>query len=443
MDLIYRLLKNLRYLFKDRNIKKIFTIAIIIMLLSMVYSCVFATDVTVKNNTFTMGSYFDDKYFIAYESNNYYYPYGCVVGTDIFTMTEDTNKFVAYCENGYVNYNNGASGNVYTTSDGNGIYVLYTNTKDVYDFSVNKIAFSNFDVYDSNGTLLHKSDMKKTYQYTVELSTEQTTTEPLIVYTNWFDNSDFGDFAIHIVQDYDTEEALNIEMSYEVDENTNQFRYYHTITRNGNYMLVFRRGSGGNLDIQTIEFTVSNIVILPDNPTEPTTSDYTENFNNMENAISGTTQAVENLGNTINGTTQAVENLGNTINGTTQAINETNSFLTDNTVDDTNINLPTVEVNDPTANFFDTMFTGLYNAVTSNEDKTITLTMFGNNIQVSSSDFNYLQANEWSILRVILSSMWVVGIGTYVLKDIRKMIEKIKDGDVENMASDDIKANMV
>lgn len=139
----------------------------------------------------------------------------------------------------------------------------------------------------------------------------------------------------------------------------------------------------------------------------------------------------------------SMDNVNNSINNVNNSINDTNNFLKDETVDDSQFELPSVEVADPTANFFDTMFTGLYNAVTSDTDKTINLQLFGNNINVSSSDFNFLTDNRWSLLRSILSSAWVFGIGSYILKDIRKMIDKIKDGDVENMSNEDIKADMV
>ena len=147
--------------------------------------------------------------------------------------------------------------------------------------------------------------------------------------------------------------------------------------------------------------------------------------------------------NSINGTTQAINNQTNAIEGTTQAVEETNDFLKDNTVDDTQFDMPTVEVSDPTANFFDTMFTGIYNAVTTDADKTINVELLGNSFTINSADFNFLQGSAWSLIRIILNAMWVIGIGLYILKDIRKMIDKIKDGNIENVTNDDIKADIV
>lgn len=164
---------------------------------------------------------------------------------------------------------------------------------------------------------------------------------------------------------------------------------------------------------------------------------------NREEQENGGGENENNPNNSSSETNQDLSGLQNSISGTTQAVEETNNFLQDTTVDDTQFDMPTVEVNDPTANFFDTMFTGIYNSVTTDEDKTIILPILGSNISVNSADFNVLQASEWSLLRVILSAMWTIGIGLYILKDIRKMIEKIKDGNIENVTNDDIKADIV
>lgn len=168
-----------------------------------------------------------------------------------------------------------------------------------------------------------------------------------------------------------------------------------------------------------------------------------ENEGGSDNPSQGTSQDFSGLQNSINNQTQAINNQTNAIEGTTQAVEETNDFLKDTTVDDSQFDMPTVQVNDPTANFFDTMFTGIYNAVTTNEDKTINISLLGNNITVNSADFDFLQGNSWSLIRIILSAMWTIGIGLYILKDIRKMIDKIKDGNIENVTNNDIKADIV
>lgn len=129
---------------------------------------------------------------------------------------------------------------------------------------------------------------------------------------------------------------------------------------------------------------------------------------------------------------------------TNNNIKDTNDFLkNDNVPDDNEFNLPSVEVDDPTSNFFDTMFMGLYNSINVEGNQQISFKIFSKDIVINSDDFNFLVGNEWGILRVILTSSWVFGIGIFILKDIRKMIDKIKSGNIESVASDDIKADMV
>ncbi len=129
---------------------------------------------------------------------------------------------------------------------------------------------------------------------------------------------------------------------------------------------------------------------------------------------------------------------------TNNNIKDTNDFLkNDNVPDDNEFNLPSVDIDDPTANFFDTMFICLYNAVNVEGNQQISFKIFSKDIVINSDDFNFLVGNEWGILRIILTSSWVFGIGIFILKDIRKMIDKIKSGNIDSVATDDIKADMV
>lgn len=130
---------------------------------------------------------------------------------------------------------------------------------------------------------------------------------------------------------------------------------------------------------------------------------------------------------------------------------ETNNKLDniENTITDTSVppdsdfDLPTIEVNDSTANFFDTLFTGIYNAFNTNEDTTISFTIFSKTITINSADFRMLNDSRFTILRNLLESSWYFAIGYMILKDIRHIFDKIKTGNIENAVSNDIKADMV
>lgn len=121
--------------------------------------------ITVNNNTFTLGAYFNNKKFVAYKTTHGQYPYGCIVGTGEFTVSANdvsTNIREANCidSSKYVASNNSASGNLYTTADGSGTYTLSQNQSNVGYFQFSNIAFANFDVYDDLGNLQYEAPNK-------------------------------------------------------------------------------------------------------------------------------------------------------------------------------------------------------------------------------------------------------------------------------------------
>lgn len=129
---------------------------------------------------------------------------------------------------------------------------------------------------------------------------------------------------------------------------------------------------------------------------------------------------------------------------TNNKLDSLENTITDTTVpDDSEFDLPTIEVNDSTANFFDTLFTGIYNAFNTYEDTTISFTIFSKTITINSADFRMLNDNRFTILRNLLESSWYFAIGYMILKDIRHIFDKIKTGNIENAVSNDIKADMV
>lgn len=119
-------------------------------------------------------------------------------------------------------------------------------------------------------------------------------------------------------------------------------------------------------------------------------------------------------------------------------------ILTDTTdPDDDFFELPSVEVNDTTANFFDALFMGLYNAFNTEEDITLTIPIRDHNYTISTAQFNLMNNEGFNPLKAFFSALWVFGIGYWILKDIRKIFDRIKDGNVEGAVNEDVKANMM
>lgn len=157
--------------------------------------------------------------------------------------------------------------------------------------------------------------------------------------------------------------------------------------------------------------------------------DYSEDFSQINNNL-------DNIENEIKDTNDKLDNVNN-------SINETNDFLQDTTVNDSDFKLPSLDVSDPTANFFDTVFMGLYNAITSDEDKTISFKVMDYDVVLNSADFNFLSGSGFSVLSTFLNMAWVFGIGMFILRDVRKIIETIKNGEIDKIGKTDIKADVM
>ena len=143
-------------------------------------------------------------------------------------------------------------------------------------------------------------------------------------------------------------------------------------------------------------------------------------------------------------TINAINDLNNSQQETTDSINDLhNDLMDDTTPSNDEFNLPSIEVNDITSSFFDTLFMGLYNAITSDEDASITFTLYSHTYTINSAQFNFLTDSRFQPLTTFLSLSWYGSIGYIIIKDIRKMIKKIKEGNIENVATDDIKADIV
>lgn len=448
MELILLVLREFRYFFKSKKIKKYITIVLIILLLLFFYNRVFAVDFS-DFPDFPEYYYQNqcDHYFIFYDHSNDKYTLVFWAGTSaiekngyIYPGVTNNSYFGGSYEISSSSLSNGGSWGDYSHPDApRGYYYNHNSNRDYL--------YSNDNIYYEDGSVFMSANVfNKVAPF---ITNEVGSIESWNFESFEFDSGEYSYFDNVSVKFYysidntNWQQAEIFSLDTESDYVVRDDPFSETFTANIPRSEIFKNFSlktGDYIGFEIFyknqsdyygpyQLTVSNSSSGSGSGSNTSVQDYTNQFSNLENSI--------------NGTTQAIESQTNAINGTTQAVNDTNDFLKDNTVDDSQFNLPTVDVNDPTANFFDTIFMGLYNAVTNNEEKTISLEILGNNINISSADFNYLNGNEWNVLRIILSSMWVFGIGIYILKDIRKMIDKIKDGNVENMATDDIKANMV
>lgn len=134
------------------------------------------------------------------------------------------------------------------------------------------------------------------------------------------------------------------------------------------------------------------------------------------------------------------------INNQTQSIDNINNSITDSNVDNSSINLPTDNTNDPTQSGVDNIFQIIYNAFTSGTAQDIVFPIPNTNKNITLSA-NYvadsLRNNNASwVIDIIQAFYWYI-ISRYIIVDIMQKVRKIKQGDLENIENSNIKEDML
>ena len=280
MNYIYKILSCIRFLFRNKKIKKYLTIAMISILLSMLCSRVFAFNVVDENqNSLTFGdineseldtlnnindynififdlhttSVYNSQYRVFFISKEYTDNYSYFIYDDRTTTTTyklsapsaNCRLYSAYYsfDNGIYNYATGSL-DYYSKNPSNNLTTLVVNSTLVYS-SMDVISYGE---YLSGG-------------YTVYSSTDEPNQESVTLYTNWFSIDYSSNYAVHMVMYPNTENSLNVTLPTEINELGTAYRYYFEAEENGDYEFVFRYMSDNDyFSVKTINKTVSNIV---------------------------------------------------------------------------------------------------------------------------------------------------------------------------------------
>lgn len=141
-----------------------------------------------------------------------------------------------------------------------------------------------------------------------------------------------------------------------------------------------------------------------------------------------------------------IDNQTNAINNQTQSIDNINNSITDSTVDNSSIDLPTDNTADPTQSGVDNIFQTIYNSFTSGTAQDIVLPIPFTNKSITIEAnylYNALQNNNanW-IINIIQAFYWYI-ISRFIIKDIMGKIRKIKQGNFENIQNSNIKEDML
>lgn len=149
--------------------------------------------------------------------------------------------------------------------------------------------------------------------------------------------------------------------------------------------------------------------------------------NTINNPITGTVD---------NGNINININSGETIDNIKDYLGQ-KPTVTDDQLKDS---FPTVEVDDPTNDFFTWIFEQVQNVFTSTMPQTFEFSLFsGTTYKINSNDIKTPEGPLKTFVALSIS----FSIFYYILKDVRKIINKVKEGNIEELAEEDITANMV
>lgn len=161
------------------------------------------------------------------------------------------------------------------------------------------------------------------------------------------------------------------------------------------------------------------------------TQDYINNLN-QQTATDTSQENFDNLQNSINNQSQSIDNMNNTI--------------TDSTVDNSSIELPTDNTTDPTQSGVDNIFQAIYNSFTSGTAQDIVFPIPFTNRSItleSNYIYNMLNNNGASWVITIIQAFWLYLISRFIITDIMRKIRKIKQGNFDNIQNSNIKEDML
>lgn len=187
-------------------------------------------------------------------------------------------------------------------------------------------------------------------------------------------------------------------------------------------------------------------------------SDLRELLENIaQNSSANYNSALETINNSINDQTDTLHNdlsdVQDSIDQTNDKLNETNEklddvkdTLTDDTVESSAEDLPSVSVDDPTSDGIGGIFQSIYNAFCTGtaQDIVFPIPFTEKNITLSPSYVSDMLSNNnagWVL--TLIQVFWGYLIGRFIVSDISKKIDKIKSGDIENIQNDNIKEEML
>lgn len=103
-------------------------------------------------------------------------------------------------------------------------------------------------------------------------------------------------------------------------------------------------------------------------------------------------------------------------------------------------NFPEVEIDDPSEDFFSWVFDNIENIFVSTSEQEFSFSLYTNTTYTINSSMVYVPNG---VVKTLIGLFCDFGICYWIIRDVRKVINKIKEGSIEAIADEDITANMV
>lgn len=169
------------------------------------------------------------------------------------------------------------------------------------------------------------------------------------------------------------------------------------------------------------------------------TKDYTDSISNVQSAINKTNTIMGQVNDNIKNESKKIQD---SIKNSTDSINNT---ITDSNVDDVPVSdLPTDDTKDITQDGFNNLFNTIENLFTTGKSVDVVIKIpFTDKSFTINANTVYGDTSKLGAVKSFIQAWYYFFISLFIVKDINKKINKIKSGNIENVQSDDIKADIL
>lgn len=142
-----------------------------------------------------------------------------------------------------------------------------------------------------------------------------------------------------------------------------------------------------------------------------------------------------------------MDNVINALDDLKDKTDETNEYLKSEDTSGVDYSTPQPEVSDITESGFSTIFTKFYNNITSTSSGTsiiLPIPFTNKNITIPSNyTSNILNNHIGGVLKTLIQTIWYYLVAVYIVKDIAKIVQSIKDGSIMSKTDTNIKTEML